>query len=78
MSFPHINLKTRKAHTTVQTLSFHVWVLTAILFKKKSIAISRQQEKKKQYTPGLRIDKSSITEPLSFLSFKRVYDSRET
>lgn len=52
--------------------SFHVRVLTAIIKKKKkSIAISRQQEKKKKNTPGLHIDKSSIVEPLSFLSFKK-------
>lgn len=66
MSFPGINLKTKGTQTT-QPLSFHVWVLTAILFK-KSIAISRQQEKN---IPGLHIDKSSIIEPLSFLSFKK-------
>lgn len=40
--------------------------------KKKSIAISRQQEKN-QNTPGLHIDKSRIIEPLSFLSFKKEY-----
>lgn len=60
-----------KAHTDDSTLSFHVWVLTAFLFK-KSIAISTQQEKKN--TPGLYTDKSSIIEPLYFpeFHFKRV------
>lgn len=75
MSFPHINLKTQKAHTTIQPLSFHVCVLTSI--EKKLSAISRQQGKE-THTPGLHIDKSSVIEPLSFLSFKRVYDSRDT
>lgn len=73
MSFPHINLKKQKAHTNDLTpLFMYGFSQQSLKKKKKSIAISRQQEKKKKKnTPGLHIDKSSIVEPLSFLSFKK-------
>lgn len=54
--------------------SFHVRVLTAIIKKKKKNLLpypDNRKKKKKKNTPGLHIDKSSIVEPLSFLSFKK-------
>lgn len=53
--------------------SFHVRVLTAIIKKKKKnlLPYPDNRKKKKKNTPGLHIDKSSIVEPLSFLSFKK-------
>lgn len=53
--------------------SFHVRVLTAIIKKKKkkNLLPYPDNRKKKKNTPGLHIDKSSIVEPLSFLSFKK-------
>lgn len=73
MSFPHINLKKQKAHTNDLTPLFMYGFSQQSLKKKKKIYchIQTTGKKKKKNTPGLHIDKSSIVEPLSFLSFKK-------
>lgn len=72
MSFPHINLKKQKAHTNDLTPLFMYGFSQQSLKKKKNLLpYPDNRKKKKKNTPGLHIDKSSIVEPLSFLSFKK-------